>query len=358
MKRLSFLLSAAALLLAGALTSCSNSDNIVIPATPAEETVDGGLIIMEINVGGNKDANNKNYNWCKAITLYNNSSKTITAKNLGIAFTAPMNAHAGNKNYGEDGVLVYEKEGYVPALQGVWYFPQAVTVAPFTDVVIAVNGAIDHTANGAFDLSGADYAMYDTISAYKNVNAYPAPTSVPESNWLKAVSYTTANTWPVSMICPALFIFQAPEGTDLVAYLNDEANLVYTNGDTKQSAANKSAKIPMEWIIDGVELFPTASVKNAENSQKRLPASIDAGNGVYNSFCGYSAYRNVDTEATEKLTANDGKLVYGYADEVEGTTADSDIDAAASLKNGAKIVYKDSNNSSADFHLRKGWSLK
>ena len=40
------------------------------------------------------------------------------------------------------------------------------------------------------------------------------------------------------------------------------------------------------------------------------------------------------------------------------TQEPSGIDAAASLKNGAKIIYMDTNNSTADFHLRKGWSLK
>ena len=111
----------------------------------------------------------------------------------------------------------------------------------------------------------------------------------------------------------------------------------------------------MEWVIDGIELFQTTSV---EKSTKRLPTSIDAGYGLYNNGKCYSAYRNVDEKATINLPGNADKLVYNYDQGVEGTTDPSGIDAAASIKNGAKIVYLDTNNSSADFHIRKEWSLK
>lgn len=60
----------------------------------------------------------------------------------------------------------------------------------------------------------------------------------------------------------------------------------------------------------------------------------------------------------EQLPTATTKLVYNYAEGVEGTTDPSGIDAAASIKNDAKIIYQDTNNSSADFHLRKEWSLK
>ena len=74
---------------------------------------------------------------------------------------------------------------------------------------------------------------------------------------------------------------------------------------------------------------------------------------------GYSAYRNVDKEATEAIAENAGKLVYDYAGAVSAEASDpSGIDAEASIANGAKIVYKDSNNTPADFHLRKVASLK
>lgn len=73
---------------------------------------------------------------------------------------------------------------------------------------------------------------------------------------------------------------------------------------------------------------------------------------------GYTLYRNVDKEASESLEENKGKLVYNYAGGADSTTDPSGIDAEASLKNGARIIYKDTNNSSNDFHQRAKSSLR
>ena len=73
---------------------------------------------------------------------------------------------------------------------------------------------------------------------------------------------------------------------------------------------------------------------------------------------GYTLYRNVDKEATEAIKENEGKLVYNYSLGVEDSTDPSGIDAEASIKNGARIVYKDTNNSSVDFHQRSKASLR
>lgn len=99
-----------------------------------------------------------------------------------------------------------------------------------------------------------------------------------------------------------------------------------------------------------------------DDNGKRLNAVIDAGavNGLKG--LGYSIYRNVDKAATEAIKENEGKLVYNYAfgtaDIEKGTTDPSGIDAEASMKNGARIVYKDTNNSTDDFHMRKQASLR
>jgi hypothetical protein len=66
---------------------------------------------------------------------------------------------------------------------------------------------------------------------------------------------------------------------------------------------------------------------------------------------GHTLYRNVDKAATETLPENEGKLVYGYISDPSG------IDAEASFKNGAHIIYMDTNNSSNDFHERLSCSL-
>ena len=355
MKKFSYLLLAAAMTLG--LAACSQTDN---PGSPTvDPTTEGQVIIKEINVGGSVNASTGKgaYGGCKGIILYNNGGKAVTLSNFGIAFCAPLNANVENKNI-VDGKLYFEAEGWIPALQGLWYYPGSVTIQPYSDLVIALTSAIDHTqtTDGAllFDLSNADMACYD-LAVFNNKSQYEAPAKVTEDKWLKGFKYSTANAWPVSIMCPALYIFSAPTTVTLSEWLADEANATYVNGDTKQSVANKATKIPMEWVIDGVELFQTTSV---EKSTKRLPASIDAGFGLYlNGKC-YSAYRNIDEKATVNLGDNITKLVYNYADGVEGTTDPSGIDAAASIKKGAKIIYQDTNNSTADFHLRKAWSLK
>ena len=73
---------------------------------------------------------------------------------------------------------------------------------------------------------------------------------------------------------------------------------------------------------------------------------------------GHTLYRNVDQQATEALEENAGKLVYNYQLGVDGSTDPSSIDAEASLKNGAHIIYQDTNNSTNDFHERQRCSLK
>ena len=354
MKKISYLLLAAAMT---GLASCVQQDNADSPVVE-EQPTEGKVIIKEINVGGVKNSEKAtgNYLFCKGIILYNNGGKAVTLSNWGLAFTAPQNGEAANKNYDTDGKLVYEKDGYVPAHQGAWYFPGTVTIQPYSDLVIAINGAIDHTKQtdgaNAFDMSSADMACYDT-SVFSLATFYPAPISVPENMWMKAVKYNTATAWAISISSPALFIFSAPDNVTLADYLTKEENLVFTNGAT--TAAYKCAKIPMEWIVDGVELYNKDKVAS---STKRLPAAIDAGYGIYASGLGYSAYRNIDEEATVSLRDNANKLVYHYADGAEDTTDPSGIDAVASVKNGAKIVYLDTDNSTNDFHLRKAWSLK
>lgn len=361
MKRLSYYLHAVAAVVLAAtmsagLASCENNDNPVGPDVPETAKV----IIKEINVGGSKNGT-KSYNNCKAIVLYNNSGVDATLKNFGIGVVGVANAYATNADL-VDGKLTYDGQGFLPCLYGIWYLPQAITIKPYSDLVIAVNGAINHTAmtngNNAFDLTNADVAMYDPDGEYNNATFYPKPTTVPESNWMKGIRFnTTGNSWPISTSCPAVILFEVPEGTDPANYFTQEENIWYIGGSRNSNGSNTCYKVPIEWIHDGVELFSLKAADLAK-SYKRITNEVDAGYGLYTSSLGYSAYRNVDQEATEAIKDNEGKLVYGYDQAVEGTQDASGIDAAASIKNGAKIVYKDTNNSTDDFHLRATWSLK
>ncbi len=114
-------------------------------------------------------------------------------------------------------------------------------------------------------------------------------------------------------------------------------------------------KIPNEWIVDAIEVYSSAYPNTCV---KRLTADIDAGFVWMTNYLGHSLYRNIDKEATEALPENEGKLVYEYALGVDASTDPSGIDAEASIRNGAHIVYQDTNNSSNDFHERQKCSLR
>ena len=136
-------------------------------------------------------------------------------------------------------------------------------------------------------------------------------------------------------------------------FANNVDNVIYPPG-AKQTEVNACFKIPTSWIIDGVEVY-----SNGYKSQnkKRLTPEIDGGSVLLTNQKGHTLYRNVDKTATEALPENAGKLVYTYTMGV--TTGDpNNIDAEASIKKGAHIVYMDTNNSTDDFHERKEFSIR
>jgi len=213
----------------------------------------------------------------------------------------------------------------------------------------AVNNKLTHTKSINFD-NAAYYATYD-IQKFPMASYYPTPAaSIPTSHYLKAEKYGSGNAWSISVNSPALIIFDV-KGTTPSAFAAD-ASLTDI-----LSAAYTSKKVPVNWVVDGVEAYEM----NNTNSKKRLVKSIDVGfiNHINNQ--GYSIYRNVDEEATKAVSGNTDKLVYNYnfgTVAAGGTTDPSGIDAEASIKKGARIIYKDTNNSTADFHLRSQASLR
>ena len=315
------------------------------------------LVIKEFYNGGVLKDDGKNYQYDKSFIIYNNSSVTASFPQLCVGFMAPYNSQANNYWYGSDGRLVYEAEGYLPMLDGIWYFPTQLDIEPYSQAVICCNGAIDHTITYPQSVNYANpdyYCMYDPATGYNNVNYYPTPSElIPQSHYLKAVKMGISNAWPLSVTSPALVLFQI-EGTTPQAYGTDVQNMVYIPG-AAQSDINKCLKVPVSWVIDAIEVFSAA---HATTNQKRLTATVDAGYVGLTNQHGHTLYRNVDKEATEALPENKGKLVYGYTMGVDGSTDPSDIDAEASLKNGAHIVYQDTNNSTNDFHERQQCSLR
>lgn len=313
-----------------------NADQIII-----KELYNGGVML---------DDGSTHFQFDKCIILYNNCPQQAVANNLCIGMAAPANAQAQNNNYGTDGRLKYEKDKFIPAWNGIWYFPFSLVIEPYSQVVVNICGAIDNTptVSQSINYANADYyCMYDPESGYNHTSYYPTPSAViPTSHYLKAVRYAQGNGWPFSMSSPAVILFQTQEVTpDVFATTAD--NYWYDGDKTDQ--IHTCVKVPNDWILDGMEVY---AMEKPDDCKKRLTADIDAGYVWLTNKMGHSLYRNVDKEFTESLPENSGKLVYG------STTDPSGIDAEASIAAGAHIVYLDTNNSTADFHERPKCSLR
>jgi len=336
----------------------SEVDNITYVASEGEVLPDQNvdqIIIKEIYNGGCLDNDGKNFQFDKCIILYNNCGEQAVVNNLCIGAVTPANAFANNPNYDESGNLVYESEGFHPIWHGTWWFQGSLVIEPYTQVVVNVCGAIDNTQTVANSINYANpdyYCMYDPESGYTNTKYYPTPAAeIPTSHYLKAKEIGLGNGWTYSVSSPATIIFQV-QGTDAATWA-DEVELWYPEGDVSQVTA--CMKVPTEWILDGVEVYGMAW---PEDNKKRLTAEVDGGYVFLTNYLGHSLYRNVDKEATEALPENSGKLVYGYELGVDESTDPSGIDAEASMKNGAHIIYQDLNNSTEDFHERQKCSLR
>jgi hypothetical protein len=338
----------------GLVSNVAVAETTTSPITVAlTESKSSQIVIKELYAGGcQKDDGSGVYQTDKYVILYNNSAFDASISNLCFGMCTPLNAHGTNSDY-VDGKLGYEGEGWIPAGYAIWYAQGTVEIPAYSQIVVAINGAIDHTGtySNSVDLSNADYCMYD-LDVYTLATYYPAPSStISSSNYLKAVNFGQGTAWPMSAISPAFFVFQT-KGTDPVAFANDPDKTNYYDGKT--TAPNTRKMVPTDWVLDAVEVYTTTSTAN----QKRLTSAVDAGYVYFTNKYGYTVYRNVDKEATEAIEGNSSKLVYSYSLGVDTSTDPSGIDAEASIKNGAKIVYKDTNNSTNDFHQRSKSSLR
>lgn len=336
------------------------NDNIELEITETKVRLvvgEGTLVIKELYNGGcQKDDGSGFFQADKCVILYNNSANPVKAANLCFAIISPYNSQADNKWYDEGGKLIYADDNYLPALDGIWYFPDTLRVNPYQQVVVNCQGAINNikTYSQSVNYANKDYyCMYDPEIGYNNKSYYPTPADViPTSHYLKAVKIGISNAWALSITSPALVLFQTKD-VSLTDYMANADNMIYTPG-AAQNDINKNLKVRREWIIDGIEVYTSTSNDNV----KRLTADVDAGYVTLTNKQGHVLYRNIDQKATEALVENSGKLVYNYSLGVENSTDPSGIDAEASMKNGAHIVFQDTNNSTADFHERLKCSLR
>ena len=314
------------------------------------------LVIKEVySTGCPKDPSGK-YSDDAYIILYNNSDVEADASDIVFGMLFPYNAHGNNKYYDESGKLIYENADWIPAASALWSFSSEVKIAPYSQVVVALFGAIDHTKTQAasVDLSNSAYYWMAKNDQFK-ANKYQVADGFPTSHYMTCKPFNSGTAWLFSNTAPSLFIGNMPKA---------EAEALATNVegyDTTQGTGpvNQAVKFPKDKVLGCVDVFRASAVST---SQLRFPAALNSDYVTLTDGLGYSVYRNVDKEATEALPENEGKLVYNYsmgtADVEGGSTDKSGIDAEASIANGAHIIYVQTNNSKNDFHQRKQASLK
>lgn len=284
------------------------------------------IIIRELYVGGcQRDDGSGWFYRDKYVIITNNSDQRVVLPGLCLAIATPYNSYSLNMNYDESGHLNYENEGFVPAASSFWYFQgEEVTFEPWEEKVIALNGAIDHTLtySNSVNLARPEYYCTFDIERYNSTSAYPSPSElIPTSHYLKAVKYgdQMESAWPLSNTSPAFFIFTPPEGMTLLEFGNDASNVWYDEGRVLATFACR--KVPVENILDGVEVFSTAW----DEATKRLTASVDVGAVYMTARYGHTVERRIDEQETERQ---------------------------------GHIVYLDTNNSTNDFYEREQASLR
>lgn len=316
------------------------------------------LVIKELySTGCPKNEGTGGYSNDAYVIVYNNSEFEADATDLVFGFLAPYNGHATNKFYGADNTLIYANEDWIPAAGAIWSFTSSVKIPAYSQIVVAIFGAIDHTATVTASVNLSNPAYYwmsnSGITAYTNAK-YAASDAIPNSHYLTAFPFNKGNAWVLSNSAPAFFIGNMSKSEN-ERICNDTANFDLTNGTTD---TGWSVKFPKASVVGAIEVYSAA---NIEKSNARFPADINTGYAAITNNKGYTLYRNVDKEATEALPENEGKIVYGYAggtEDVNGSTDPSGIDAEASIANGAHIIYAQTNDSGKDFHQRKTASLK
>ena len=282
------------------------------------------LVISEIYCGGcSKYPDEGHYTTDKYIILHNYSDETYYLDGLCFGMLEPYNATGTNLwvKETESGTVFPD---FLPVGETVWQFGGSGKDFPLEkgeDAVLAINGAIDHTLQypNSVNLNDSRYFVCYNQVYYPNTTYHPVPGDlVLPSHYLTVVTKVGPSTgYPFSQTSPAVVIFRAVD-CDMAEYVAREGSVLQKPGSTVM----RVVKIPYSWIVDAVEVFDESMTTN----KKRFPPSIDAGYVYFSGgYRGHTLHRCIDEEATAE----------------EGYT-----------------IYKDTNNSTADFYERERQSLK
>lgn len=284
----------------------------------------GTLVIKEIYSGGCLKLPEKGkYQSDRYFIIHNNDNRPIYLDSLCFSTVYPFNSNANNpwlETNPSNGELACPN--FAPVNQAIWQFGgtgKSFPLQPGEDAVVVINGAINHSAKYplSVDLNKPDYFVCYNITYFPSALYHPAPgDKIKQERILEvACKIGRGNAYIMSLNSPVLVIFR-PKGCTIKEYVNRPGSIVSAPGSSMQNVI-----IPLDWIIDGVEVFNGM----ATNNNKRLNKEVDAG-FVYQTdvFKGYTLFRRTDEEKTQEA---------GYE------------------------VLQDTNNSTKDFYERKTQSL-
>lgn len=311
----------------GSHTFNGNLDKVVISGEDLALDIDlfhsvsGNLIIKEIYCGGcAKLPEEGTYQSDQYIIVHNNEDFTAYLDGLCLGTLSPYNSTAANPWLDAQGNL----PDFAPVIQAVWRIGgegETFPLEPGEDAVICLRGAINHAAQYplSVNLNRPGYFVCYNPVYFPNPTYHPAPgDQIREDHYLEVVIKTgQANAYTLSINSPTLILFRPEDGVDIHDFVARPENLVQVPG----SSIDRVVTVPLDWIIDGVEVFNGAST----NNRKRLHPMVDAGSvSLSETFKGHSLMRIVDP--------------------------------GESARKGFEVLV-DTNNSSADFYERPVQSL-
>ncbi len=277
----------------------------------------GDILIKEIYCGGcMKLPEEGTYQSDAYIILHNNTDHTVWLDSLCFGTLDPYNSNSA---------AVWDEDiEFSPVIQAVWQFPGDGTSYPLEkgeDAVVAIYGAIDHTAHYplSVNLNREDVFTCYSPTYFPNTTYHPAPgDKVSRDRFLNVVIKTgQSNAYTFSINSPAVVIFRA-QGQTIQEFVAGSDNVIYKPG----SSRDRVVCVPNGWIVDGVEVFNGQSSSN----RKRMNSAIDAS---------YVTLSNVH----------------------EGRTLMRRINEARSQQLGYEVLV-DTNDSDNDFYERETQSLK
>jgi hypothetical protein len=285
----------------------------------------GSLVIKELYTGGcSKAPEEGTYQSDQYVIIHNNDTETEYLDSLCFGTLSPYNSTAVNNWVDYDpvtGETVFPD--FAPIVTVVWQLPgngKSFPIGPGEDAVIALRGAVDHTAQYplSVNLNRPDVFVCYNPTYFPNTLYHPAPgDKVQTERYAKVVIKTgQANANTVSLASPTFVLFRS-EGMPIEEYVL-QPDVVQT---TPGNSADRVVKVPYTWIVDGVEVFDGRSSGN----KKRLSPAADAG-------------------------------FVTLSDIFKGHTVRRKVDETASSENGFEVLM-DTNNSSNDFYESEIQSL-